>query len=88
MIEKTLTVKNRAGIHTRPAAIIAKTAAKFESKIFFEKETMKINAKSIMGVITLGSPYQDILKMTCIGPDETEQAEAMEKLFENRFQEE
>ncbi|MDD4083445.1 MAG: HPr family phosphocarrier protein, partial [Sphaerochaetaceae bacterium] len=33
MVEKTLTVKNRAGIHTRPAAIIAKTAAKFKSKI-------------------------------------------------------
>jgi len=87
MITKILTVKNRAGIHTRPAAMIAKVAATYKSEIFFKKATMKINAKSIMGIITLGSPYKDEITMICNGPDEKEQATAMEKLFENRFQE-
>ncbi|MBO8435945.1 MAG: HPr family phosphocarrier protein [Spirochaetes bacterium] len=86
MISKELEVLNRAGIHARPAAEIAKTSSQFASDIFFEKENMKINAKSIMGVITLGATYKT--KLTCIvsGPDEKEAIEAIENLFQRRFE--
>ncbi|MCF7934553.1 MAG: HPr family phosphocarrier protein, partial [Spirochaetia bacterium] len=47
MIEKIVTVKHRAGIHARPAALIVKTANQFASDFFIEKDTMRINGKSI-----------------------------------------
>ena len=53
MITKDLEVLTRAGIHARPASEIAKTASSFRSDIFFEKENMRINAKSIMGIFSL-----------------------------------
>ena len=53
MIEKILTVRNRAGIHARPAALIAQTANKFASEIFLEKENSSVNAKSIIGILSL-----------------------------------
>ncbi len=86
MISKELEVKGRAGIHARPAAEIAKTASSFKSDITLGKEDMKINAKSIMGVITLGATYKTKLLCTCSGPDEKEAMAALESLFERRFE--
>ena len=57
MTEKILTVLNRAGIHARPAALIAQTANKFSSEITLEKDSASVNAKSIMGVITMAAGY-------------------------------
>ena len=87
MIEKTVTVKNRAGIHARPAALIVKTANSFSSKLYIERDTMKINGKSIMGIITLGASFKTELKIIVEGPDEQEAANAIEQLFINRFEE-
>ncbi len=86
MITKELEVLNRAGIHARPASEIAKTASSFSSDIFFEKENMKINAKSIMGVITLGATYRTKILCTCSGPDEEEAMKAIADLFLRRFE--
>ena len=55
MVEKILTVQNRAGIHARPAAIIAQTSNKFESEIIIKSEDIEVNAKSIMGAIAMGA---------------------------------
>lgn len=88
MIEKEITVTNRAGIHARPAAMIVQTASRYESKIMLGKDNEEINAKSIMGIITLGAGYDTVLKMRVDGPDEQEAADALAALFENRFQEE
>ena len=88
MIEKMLTVKNRAGIHARPAAIIAQTANKFESEISIGRDDALVNAKSIMGVITLAAGYNTTLKMIVEGSDESEAASAIEALFESKFEEE
>ena len=87
MIEKTVTVKNRAGIHARPAALIVKTANSFSSKLYIERDTMKINGKSIMGIITLGASFKTELKIIIEGTDEQEAADAIEQLFINRFEE-
>lgn len=87
MITRTLIVKNHAGIHTRPAALIAKVASKYSSSLHFIKGTMDVNGKSVMGIITLGSPYKDELEMICDGTDELELAQAIEALFNNRFEE-
>ncbi|MDE5898863.1 MAG: HPr family phosphocarrier protein [Treponemataceae bacterium] len=88
MIEKLLTVKNRAGIHARPAAIIAQAANKFESEITLSRDDTTINAKSIMGVITMAAGYNTMLKLRVAGGDEQEAAAAIEALFESKFEEE
>ena len=57
MVERIVTIRNRAGMHARPAALLVKTASEFESQIFIEKDSERVNGKSIMGVITLGATY-------------------------------
>ncbi|NLC92485.1 MAG: HPr family phosphocarrier protein [Treponema sp.] len=88
MVEKILTVKNRAGIHARPAAIIAQTSSKFQSEITLEREDATVNAKSIMGVITMAAGYNTQLTLKVEGPDEVAAAAAIEALFESKFEEE
>ncbi|MBQ2315521.1 MAG: HPr family phosphocarrier protein [Treponema sp.] len=88
MIEKILTVRNRAGIHARPAALIAQTANKFAAEIILEKESTTVNAKSIMGVITMAAGYNTTLTLRVEGSDEADAADAIAKLFESKFEEE
>ena len=88
MIEKILTVKNRAGIHARPASLIAQLANKFQSEISLEKDSIAVNAKSIMGVITMAAGYNTTITLKVEGSDEQDAATAIEKLFEGKFEEE
>ncbi|MCL2138512.1 MAG: HPr family phosphocarrier protein [Treponema sp.] len=88
MTEKTIVVSNRAGIHARPAALLVQTTKNFNCNIFFEKGDSKINAKSIMGIITLGAGYQTELKISAEGEGEKEAVDAVVHLFETKFQEE
>lgn len=88
MVEKEVTIKNRAGIHARPAALIVQTANEFDSEIYMEKSGNKINAKSIMGIITLGAAYNTTLSVIADGEDEEAAVAAIVRLFENRFEEE
>jgi phosphocarrier protein len=87
MTEKTIIIKNRAGIHARPAALLVQATKNFSSSIYFEKDTDRINAKSIMGIITLGAAYGTEIKIIAEGEDEQAAAEALVKLFESKFEE-
>lgn len=88
MIEKLVTVRNRAGIHARPAALIAQTSNKFASEILIEKDDTTVNAKSIMGVITMAAGYNTTLTIKASGSDEKAAVDALLALFENKFEEE
>ncbi len=88
MVEKTVTVQNRAGIHARPAALLVQKCKDFKSSIYLEKNGDRINAKSIMGIITLGAGYGTELKIIAEGEDEQESVDALVKLFESKFEEE
>lgn len=89
MIEKNIVVKNRAGIHARPAASIVKTANKFSSEIKIKNDNNdEINAKSIMGIITLAATYNTPLVIVAEGADEEAAIAALVNLFENKFEEE
>jgi phosphocarrier protein HPr len=88
MTEKKIVIKNRAGIHARPAALLVQTANNFDSQIFLEKDSEKINGKSIMGIITLGATYKTEINIIAEGKDEKEAVDAIAKLFENKFEEE
>jgi len=88
MTERIVKVINRAGIHARPSALLVQTTKNFSSNIYIEKDTDRINAKSIMGIITLGASYGTELKIIAEGEDEEKAVEILVKLFESKFEEE
>lgn len=87
MIEKTVTVTNKLGLHARPSAMVVQTASKFESEIHLTKGTMTINVKSMLGVMALAAEYGTDLILRVEGPDEKEAAREMVRLFKSRFRE-
>lgn len=88
MTEKILTVRNRAGIHARPAALIAQTANKFSCEVTMIKDDAEVNAKSIMGVITMAAAYNTNITLRTDGDDEVQCADAIAQLFDKKFEEE
>jgi phosphocarrier protein HPr len=88
MVEKTVTIKNRAGIHARPAALLVQTANRFAANIFLEKDGEKINGKSIMGILTLAATYNSPIKIIADGNDEADALQTICRLFETKFEEE
>ena len=88
MIEKIVTIKNKAGMHTRPAATIVKLAAKYKCEFFISRDGMNINGKSIIGVMTLAAEEGAELTLTFDGADEQEAAKEILHLFEIGFGEE
>ena len=74
-------------MHTRPAAILVKTAAKFKSEFFIFKDGMQINGKSIIGVMTLAAEQGSKLTLHFEGEDEQAAADAVVTLFEHGFEE-
>ncbi|GAB5520218.1 MAG: HPr family phosphocarrier protein [Rhodothermales bacterium] len=85
MTEREVTVVNRAGLHTRPASMIVRTASKYKSEFYIEKDGYEINGKSIIGVMTLAAEPGATLRLLFDGPDETEAAEAVAQLFADGF---
>lgn len=87
MVEREVVIKNRAGLHTRPAALLVKTAAKFKSDFYINKDGMEINGKSIIGVMTLAAEQGAKMILRFSGEDEKEAAKAVLELFERGFDE-
>ncbi len=87
MIEREVTIRNRTGIHTRPAAVLVKTASRFKSEFLIYKDGMEINGKSIIGVMTLAAEQGSKLLLRFAGEDEEEAARAVIALFESGFDE-
>ncbi len=85
MVERTVTIQNRNGLHARPAAEIVKTAAKFKSEITLIREDLEVNGKSIMGVMMLAAEYGSELVVRCEGPDEQAALGALSELIESKF---
>jgi phosphocarrier protein len=88
MVERSVTISNRAGIHARPAALVVQATKDFKCNVYFEKGQDRINAKSIMGVITLGAAYGTEIKIIAEGDDEQTAVDTLVRLFESKFEEE
>ena len=88
MIEKSIIVKNKLGLHARPAAVLAATVLKFECKVFVSKEDTEVNGRSVMGLMMLAAENGASLKITAQGRDEDAVMQAVERLFEEKFGEE
>ncbi len=85
MIVKEVTVTNRAGLHTRPASMIVRTASQFQAEFYIQKDGYEINGKSIIGVMTLAAEQGSTLTLILEGKDEKEAAESLVELFEQGF---
>jgi len=85
MISAEVEVTNRAGIHTRPASLIVRTAARFASEFMIIKDSYEINGKSIIGVMTLAAEQGATLMLQFHGDDEKEALAAVVELFEDGF---
>jgi len=84
-LERTFTIVNSLGMHARPAAMVVQTANRFRSEILFEKDGLQINAKSIMGVLTLAAGKGASVVVACEGEDASEAMAALAKVFESGF---
>ena len=87
MTEQEVTIRNRTGLHTRPAATLVKLAAKFKSEFTIIKDGMEINGKSIIGVMTLAAEQGSTMVVQFSGEDEQAALEAVVGLFERGFDE-
>ena len=88
MIKKELIIKNKTGLHARPAALLVKTTGKFKSEIFISKDGYKVNGKSIMGVMMLAAEPGSEVLIQIDGADEKQAIEELKELFEKKFYEE
>lgn len=83
LIEKTVTVKLKTGLQARPAALFVQEANRFSSDIFLEKEGKKVNAKSIMGLMSLAVESGADVKLLAEGHDEQDAVTKLTKFIEN-----
>lgn len=77
MLEKQVKVKLKTGLQARPAALFVQEANRFSSEIFLEKDGKKVNAKSIMGLMSLAISSGAEVSLMAAGSDETEAIEAL-----------
>jgi phosphocarrier protein HPr len=87
-LTKELTISNKLGIHARPAALFVKTANRFASDIFVEKDGEKINGKSIMGLMMLAAGPGSKLTLHASGDDAQNALAELEALVKRKFDEE
>lgn len=87
MVTELVKVVNPAGMHTRPAAEIVKTASRFDSKILLEVDGYTVNAKSIIGLMTLPASQGTIVKIVAEGKDAEQAVKELKALFERGFDE-
>jgi phosphocarrier protein len=82
-----VTIKNRQGLHARPAGLLVKEAARFQSDVFFSKNGLEVNGKSIMGVMMLAAEVGSEIVIRAEGPDAQEALQALVALIDRRFDE-
>lgn len=81
MKTKTIQIKLENGLEARPVALLVQEASKYESKIYIESEDKKVNAKSIMGMMSLGLDNGEELIVSAEGVDEDVAVENIEKFL-------
>lgn len=85
VIRQTTVVQNAQGIHARPADLIARTAGQFDAQVWIERSGERIDAKSILSVLTLAAGQGTELIVCASGPDAEQAVQAMVELIESGF---
>ncbi len=86
MYSKEITVLNQVGLHARPATFFIQKANEFSSSIWIEKDDRKVNAKSLLGVLSLGITKGTTVTLYADGSDEAEAIGALETLIKTEFE--
>lgn len=84
MIKKPITVQLANGLEARPVALLVQVASQYESKIYVETENKKVNAKSIMGMMTLGLDAGEEITLSANGEDEEAAMAGIEQYLSNQ----
>ena len=87
MTLKEVVVQNQVGLHARPATFFIQKANEFKSSIWIEKEERRVNAKSLLGVLSLGIVGGTTIKVMADGADEEDAVESLVKLIQSGFSE-
>ena len=85
MLKKELTIENRSGLHARPAAVFVEVADRVQADIELGFDGIIVNAKSIIGVLSLGIGQGDLITLLIEGEDEQEAMATMVQLIEDKF---
>ena len=87
MYVKDVTVQNQVGLHARPATFFIQKANEFKSSIWVEKEERRVNAKSLLGVLSLGIMGGTNIRIIAGGPDKEQAVDELVKLVDSGFAE-
>lgn len=85
MLVKEVVVQNQVGLHARPATFFIQKANEFKSSIWVEREERRVNAKSLLGVLSLGILGNTKIRIMADGPDEQEALDSLVKLVQSGF---
>ena len=85
MFVKEVTVENQVGLHARPATFFIQKANEYKSSIWVEKEERRVNAKSLLGILSLGITKGTTINLIADGPDEEEAVSALVELITSNF---
>ena len=86
MFVKGVTVQNKVGLHARPATFFIQKANAYKCSVWVEKEDRKVNAKSLLGVLSLGIAQGMTIKLIADGSDEVEALDGLQALIDTGFQ--
>lgn len=85
MIKSSILIRNKLGLHARASAKLTKLAGGFSSEVHLSRNSRRVNAKSIMGVMMLAAGNGAEIEIEVDGPDESAAMEALRELIESRF---
>ena len=88
MLQNTVVVQNQVGLHARPATFFIQKANEFKSSIWIEKEDRRVNAKSLLGILSLGIVGGTTIKIIADGADKEEAVKGLVDLVDSGFAEE
>lgn len=87
MVTKEVVINNQVGLHARPATFFIQKANEFKSSIWIEKEDRRVNAKSLLGVLSLGIVKGTAVNLIADGTDEANAIETLSELIASDFTE-
>ncbi len=87
MVIKEVVINNQVGLHARPATFFIQKANEFKCSIWIEKDERRVNAKSLLGVLSLGIVKGTAINLIADGPDEQEALDTLAQLINSEFSE-
>ena len=87
MVIKDVVINNQVGLHARPATFFIQKANEFKSSIWIQKDDRKVNAKSLLGVLSLGIVKGTAISIIADGPDADEAIATLSELIDSEFSE-